>query len=151
MIDILAFLLASGVGFGLSCWIFGTLLDKSNNMGDYKGERREYNAFANFKVRSDKMNKSEYSSFLYRYSERIDNGSGPSGTQLVRRMTDEERKQQKKAEVPRGAFVSEENGIASKKSFVDAYDKWEKENSSLGNLSGVFKPLNEDDADRAGF
>lgn len=151
MIDFLSWLLATGVGFGISCWIFGNMLDKSNNMGDYKGESREYNAYANFKVRSDKMNKSEYSSFLYRYAERIDSGSGPSGTQLVRRRTDEERNQHKKAEVPRGAFVSEENGITSKKSFVDAYDKWEKENSSFGNLSGVFKPLNEDDADRAGF
>ena len=34
MIDFLSFVLALGVGFGVSCWIFGTLLDKSNNIGD---------------------------------------------------------------------------------------------------------------------
>ena len=48
MINIIAWIFASGVGFGLSCWIFGTLLDKSNNMGDFKGDSRDYNAYVNF-------------------------------------------------------------------------------------------------------
>ena len=65
-------------------------------------------------------------------------------------MTDEEREQNKK-KVPTGAFVSEANGINSKKSFVDKYEKWEKENSRYGSLNGVFKPVETEDEDRAGF
>lgn len=150
MIDILAFLFASGVGFGLSCWIFGTLLDKSNNMGDYKGGNGDYNAYVNFTARRDKMDKSEYSSFIYMHGKRIDTGDAPKGTDLVRRLTPEELARYKKT-VPTGEFSSEKNGIASKKSFVDEFEKWEAENSRYGDLKGVFKPVKEEDGNRAGF
>lgn len=150
MIDILALMLASGVGFGLSCWIFGTLLDKSNNMGDYKGGNGDYNAYVNFSARRDKMGKSEYSSFIYMHGKRIDTGDAPKGTDLVRRLTPEELSRYKKT-VPSGDFSSEKSGITSKKSFVDEYEKWERENSRYGDLKGVFKPVKEEDEDRSGF
>ena len=114
MIDILAFLFASGVGFGLSCWIFGTLLDKSNNMGDYKGGNGDYNAYVNFTARRDKMDKSEYSSFIYMHGKRIDTGDAPKGTDLVRRLTPEELARYKKT-VPTGEFSSERTGSPAKK------------------------------------
>lgn len=150
MIDILSWILAAGVGFGISCWIFGNILDKSNNMGDYRGEGRDYSAYANFKVRRDNLPKSETSSFLIMHAEKIDTGKAPNGTDLVRRLTPEELAEYKKPS-PTGEFVSEKNGITAKKSFVDEYEKWEKENSHFGDLSGVFKPIKEDDPDRAGF
>ena len=37
IIDLIALLFAIGVGFGLSCWILGTLLENSNSFGDNKG------------------------------------------------------------------------------------------------------------------
>ena len=149
MIDILSWILAAGVGFGISCWIFGNLLDKSNNIGDYKGDRGDYNAYVNFKV-TRQISKTEQSSFLHYHAEKIDTSLDPQGTELVRRMTDEEREQIKKR-VPKGEFVSEKNGINSKKSFVDEYEQWEKETSTYGDLKGVFKPVATEDEDRAGF
>ena len=150
MINIIAFIFASGVGFGLSCWIFGKLLDKSNNMGDYKGDKYDYNAYVNFQVRRDRMGKNDYSSFIYQYGERIDQGKAPNGADLVRRLTPEELKKYKKP-APTGDFSSEKSGITSKKSFVDEFAKWECENSSFGDLKGVFKPIETEDEDRAGF
>lgn len=150
MINIIAWIFASGVGFGLSCWIFGTLLDKSNNMGDFKGDNRDYDAYVNFKVRRDRMDKSEMSSFIYMNGQRIDKDKAPNGTDLVRRLTPEELAQYKKT-VPTGEFTSEKSGITSKKSFVDEFEKWEAENGSFGNLKGVFKPIETEDNDRAGF
>ena len=66
-------------------------------------------------------------------------------------MTPDELSKYKKPDVPTGAFVSEKNGITSKKSFVDEFEKWEKENSQFGDLKGVFKPLETENEDRAGF
>ena len=150
-INFLSLLFASGVGFGLSCWIFGTMLDKSNNLGDYKGENFDYSAHARFDVRRDKISKEESSSFTYLFGKRIDTGPAPEGDELVRRLTPEELSKYKKPDVPTGAFVSEKNGITSKKSFVDEFAKWEKENSQFGDLKGVFKPIETEDENRAGF
>ena len=157
MIDFLSFVFALGVGFGVSCWIFGTMLDKSNNIGDYKGDRGDYNAYANFNTRRDKMEKGEIQSFLYMHSERTkkkpvtaDPGILYKGTDLVRRLTPEEREKLKKP-APSGEFVSEKNGISKKTSFVDEFEQWEKDNATMGNLKGVFKPLEEEDPTRAGL
>ena len=42
MIEMISFLFAIGVGFGLSCLIFGSMLDKSNNIGDSRGSANDY-------------------------------------------------------------------------------------------------------------
>ncbi|MBR6487694.1 MAG: hypothetical protein IKT20_02165 [Clostridiales bacterium] len=150
-IDFVSLLFASGVGFGLSCWIFGSVLDKSNNLGDYKGESFDYSASARFDIRRDKMSKDESSSFTHMFGKRIDTSPAPKGDELVRRLTPEELSKYKKSDVPSGAFVSEKNGITGNKSFVDEFEKWEKENKQFGDLKGVFKPLEEENDDRAGF
>ena len=136
MIDFLSFVFALGVGFGVSCWLFGTLLDKSNNIGDYKGEIQ---------------------SFIYLYSERMSKkpSSDPSavlykGTDLVRRLTPEEREQIKKS-ASAGESVSEKNGISKKNSFVDEFEQWEKDYGTKSDLKGVFRPLEEEDPRRAGL
>ena len=157
MIDFLSFVLALGVGFGVSCWIFGTLLDKSSNIGDYKGDRGDYNAYANFNTKRDKMDKGEIQSFIYLYSERMSKkpSSDPSavlykGTDLVRRLTPEERKQIKKS-ASAGESVSEKNGISKKNSFVDEFEQWEKDYGTKSDLKGVFRPLEEEDPRRTGL
>lgn len=149
--DFIALILASGVGFGLSCWIFGAVLDKSNNIGDYKGDRGKYDAYPAFSARRDGMSSSEYSSFTYMNSKNIDTGKAPKGTELVRKLTPEERKLYAKSKVPTGDFSSSKSGITGKRSFVDEYEKWEKETNCYGKLSGVFKPIEEENPDRAGY
>ena len=57
MLELVSFLFAIGVGFGTSCWIFGTLLNKSNNIGDSKGAKYEYNTNVNITSRSDRLSK----------------------------------------------------------------------------------------------
>ena len=42
IIDLIALLFAIGVGFGLSCWILGTLLENSNSFGDNKGDEKTH-------------------------------------------------------------------------------------------------------------
>ena len=141
MIDFLALLFASGVGFGLSCWIFGTVLEKSNNIGDYRGMKSDYRAYVHFRMRKDKMSKGEYESFPRMYAIKLDDSAAPKGTEQVRRLSEEEIASYKKADVPHGAFQSEKNGIAGNRSFIDEYEKWEKENAHYGDLKGVFKPV----------
>lgn len=157
MIDFLSFVFALGVGFGVSCWLFGTLLDKSNNIGDYKGDRGDYNAYAKFNTKRDKMDKGEIQSFIYLYSERMSKkpSSDPSavlykGTDLVRRLTPEEREKLNKSK-PEGEAVSKENGISKKNSFVDEFEQWEKDYGTKSDLKGVFRPLEEEDPRRAGL
>lgn len=157
MIDFLSFVFALGVGFGVSCWIFGTMLDKSNNIGDYKGDSGTYGAHADFTTKRDKMDKGEVNSFVYMYSERMrkkptSTGTGIThkGTDLVRRLTPEEREQIKKSATA-GESVSEKNGISKKNSFVDEFEQWEKDYGTKSDLKGVFKPLEEEDPTRAGL
>ena len=103
------------------------------------------------------MDKGEIQSFIYLYSERMSKkpSSDPSavlykGTDLVRRLTPEEREQIKKS-ASAGESVSEKNGISKKNSFVDEFEQWEKDYGTKSDLKGVFRPLEEEDPRRAGL
>ena len=144
MIDFISLIFALGVGFGFSCWLFGTLLDKSNNLGDRRGNKYEYHAFVNFTARRDKMNKSERESFSSMYADNLDIGyKAPKGSEQVRRLTPEELAKYKKSNVPRGAYQSEASHI-NKKEQLDEFEEWEKREGFSTDLRGVFKPLDED-------
>lgn len=145
--DFIALLFALGVGFGLSCWIFGTILEKSNNLGDSHGGSNDYKAYPYFTVRRDKMSKNEQSYFSSQYAEKIDTGAQPSGASLVRRLTDEEREKYKKpAETPTGLFQP-----GSKSTWVDTTEEeirnWDKNAGEYKNLAGIFKPVSDQDID----
>jgi hypothetical protein len=148
MVEIVSFLFAIGVGFGFSCWIFGTLLNRSNNIGDSKGAKYEYNTNVNFTSRSDSMTKSESSSYIHYHAVKFDDSGEPKGTDLVRKLTDEERKayKQKAAQTPpKGLYVSEKSQINT--SIVDTeaeFEEWEKRQASEAPMAGVFKPLSPD-------
>lgn len=133
MTVMLSILFASGVGFGLAFWICGTLLEKSNNFGDSKGDKGEYRAYADFREFDDNLKNSTYSDFIARYSKCIDNGNGPKGTELVRRLTAEEIQRYNSSDgTPRG---------------IDHAERW---GEPVGeSLKGIFKPL--EDEDRTGF
>ena len=96
MVEFVSFLFAIGVGFGLSCWIFGTLLNKSNNIGDSRGANYEYNTNVNFTSRIDSMSKSESANYIHYHAVKFDDSGDPKGTDLVRRLTDEEREAREK-------------------------------------------------------
>jgi len=143
-IDITALLFAIGVGFGVSCWLFGTLLDKSNNLGDSRGNKYEYHAFVNFTSRRDKMNKSDRESFCTIHAENLDAGmAAPKGSEKVRRLTPEELAEYRKKNVPRGAYQSDSSHV-NRKEEVDEFEEWEKREGFSRDLKGVFKPLDED-------
>jgi len=145
MLDLVSFLFAIGVGFGLSFWIFGTLLDKSNNIGDSKGAKYEYDTEINITSRTDKMSKSESESYIHYHAVIYDDDGQPKGTDLARRLSPEELKAYKKKETaPRGAYVSKDDRNEKFKTAEDEFEEWEKNNQSTGSMAGVFKPLSQD-------
>ena len=145
MLDFVSFLFAIGVGFGLSFWIFGTLLDKSNNIGDSKGAKYEYDTEINITSRTDKMSKSESESYIHYHAVIYDDDGQPKGTDLARRLSKEELEEYKKKETaPRGAYVSKDDRNEKFKTAEDEFEEWEKNNQSTGTMAGVFKPLSQD-------
>lgn len=148
MLELVSFLFAIGVGFGTSCWIFGTLLNKSNNIGDSKGAKYEYNTNVNITSRSDRMSKSESETYIHYHAVKFDDSYEPKGTDLVRKLTDEEREEYKKMAVqtpPKGLYVSEKSRINTPLADTEAeFEEWEKRQASEAPMAGVFKPLSPD-------
>ena len=145
MINLVSFLFAIGVGFGLSFWLFGTLLDKSNNIGDSKGAQCEYDTEIQITSRTDKMSKSESESYIHYHAVIYDDDGQPKGTDLARRLSKEELEEYKKKETaPRGAYVSKDDRNEKFKTAEDEFEEWEKNNQSTGTMAGVFKPLSQD-------
>ncbi len=148
MLELVSFLFAIGVGFGTSCWIFGTLLNKSNNIGDSKGAKYEYNTNVNITSRSDRMSKSESETYIHYHAVKFDDSYEPKGTDLVRKLTDEEREEYKKMASqtpPKGLYVSEKSRINTPLADTEAeFEEWEKRQASEAPMAGVFKPLSPD-------
>ena len=152
MLELVSFLFAIGVGFGTSCWIFGTLLNKSNNIGDSKGAKYEYNTNVNITSRSDRMSKSESETYIHYHAVKFDDSYEPKGTDLVRKLTDEEREayKQKAAQTPpKGLYVSEKSRINT--SVVDTeaeFEEWEKSLESDAKMTGVFLPQSQPEQEK---
>ena len=60
---VLALILAAGVGFGLACFIFASLLAKSNDIGNSIGEASHYSLGIAYDRTQDKMKKEETETF----------------------------------------------------------------------------------------
>ena len=146
MLDFISLLFASGVGFGLSCWIFGTILEKSNNLGDSHGGSNDYKAYPRFTVRKDKMSRDEQSFFSSTYAEKIDTGTQPSGASLVRRLTDEDREKYNQPAAPSGLFQSNKTNTWEDTT-EEEIRNWDKNAGEYKNLAGIFKPVNDQDVD----
>lgn len=129
MVTFITILFSLGVGFGLSCLICGALLNRSNNFGDSKGDKMEYRAYADFKIRNDKLTASTYRTFVADYSLNIDKKQGPQGTELVRRLTPEELQQ-----------YNMSSGAPMDTRDADRFGKPISES-----LKGVFSPLEDED------
>ena len=61
--DFFILILASGLGFGLACFIFASLLSKSNDIGNSIGSVYDYGSGVNFDTRANRMKKSEKDTF----------------------------------------------------------------------------------------
>ena len=140
MISFISFLLASGLGFGLSCWILGTLLEKSNSIGDSRGTKSDYNANAVFTIRKDRMSGNERNTFCDTYAVNLtDRTTEPKGSEQVRRLSSEEldKYSQDKPGTP----------AAHRAFFPDSTEEefriWESKQTSQ-DLTGIFKPLDEE-------
>lgn len=92
--DILALIIAIGLGFGLSCWILGRKLDESNNIGDSTGSRFQYSADVHFTVSKDRLSNRDRESFCSDYAKKLEDpypAVNPSTP--VRRLTEKEREE----------------------------------------------------------
>lgn len=127
MINFIAGLLALGFGLGLAFWICGTKLDKSNNIGDSRGDGKTYNADTTFTAKCNRMDRAWSREYLAQHATRQDDTGGPAGQDQVRRLTEDERRKkavsEKKTNVPKGAFVSKNTSALSER-----YEppEWEK-------------------------
>ena len=152
MLELVSFLFAIGVGFGTSCWIFGTLLNKSNNIGDSKGAKYEYNTNVNITSRSDRMSKSESETYIHYHAVKFDDSGEPKGTDLVRKLTDEEREEYKKMAAqtpPKGLYVSEKSRINTPLADTEAeFEEWEKSLESDAKITGVFLPQSQPEQEK---
>ena len=81
---VFALLLAIGLGFGLACLIFASLLDKSNDIGNSIASSSRYSIGINYDRSRDKLKKDEKESFAIGYIHKEDyNPNEPSSEKLV--------------------------------------------------------------------
>ncbi|MBE7072636.1 MAG: hypothetical protein E7383_07810 [Ruminococcaceae bacterium] len=81
---VFALLLAIGLGFGLACLIFASLLDKSNDIGNSIASSSRYSIGINYDRSLDKLKKDEKESFTIGYIHKEDyNPNEPSSEKLV--------------------------------------------------------------------
>lgn len=81
---VFALLLAIGLGFGLACLIFASLLDKSNDIGNSIASSSRYSIGINYDRSRDKLKKDEKESFTIGYIHKEDyNPNEPSSEKLV--------------------------------------------------------------------
>ena len=110
MAEFFAGLFALGFGFGLAFWICGNMLNKSNNIGDSRGDLKTYNGEVKFTSTCNRMEKSASQAYFREHATMTKDLNYKNSCVPVRRLTEEERKEHakelKKKNVPKGAFVS---------------------------------------------
>ena len=140
MINLMAFLFAIGLGFGLAFWICGTILDKSNNIGDSVGSSAEYRAFVTFTTRRDRMSGSERDSFCRLYGKNLEDPYlQPGGNEKVRRLSEQELESYKTRAHIKNEI--ENRALNSYNEPEDEFEKWERQQTG-SDMTGVFKPYN---------
>ncbi len=82
---VVAFIFAIGLGFGLACFIFASLLSKSNDIGNSIGNANRYTGGIVYDRSVDRLRKDEIESFGVGYIQRAmeEKGSEPSDSALV--------------------------------------------------------------------
>ncbi len=137
--DIVAFIFALGLGFGLACWACGTLLDKSNNIGDSIGTKDTYGVQAYFTCERT-LNSNETNTFCASHEKPIEGeNNAPHGSELVHRLSEEELERYKPT-------PAEEEAAAKilGNTVEDEFSIWESQQPS-GDFKGVFRPLDKEE------
>ena len=118
-------------------------MEKSNNIGDSRGDKNQYGAFVVYTDQKDRLSKDERQSYVYRNSIRIDDSAGgPSGSEKVRRLTEEELalyNHTATAGVSNG-YAQAPVGAQAGSGIEDEFAAWERQQNN-NDLSGVFKPI----------
>ena len=78
--DFFALILAIGVGFGTACFIFASLLIKSNDIGNSIGSAYHYSSRVSFDRREDKISSSVRESFGMGYIREEDRNAYKPGS-----------------------------------------------------------------------
>ena len=134
IIYLIILVFALGSGLGLTCLIMGTIIDKTNNIGDSRGTNDDYKAYIHFTARKDKLTDKEEKEFISTYCvKNEDPSSEPEGRDLVRRLSGEE-------------LAGDGDASAKREKMLKGPDKkqslWD-DRQPQNDLSGVFRPLKD--------
>ena len=137
--DVLSFIFALGLGFGIACWACGTLLEKSNNIGDSTGTKDIYGVHVHFTCER-RLGNNETNTFCANHDKPIEGeNNAPRGSELVHRLSEEELERYKPT-------VAEEAAAAGtlRNTIEDEFSIWDSQQPS-GDFKGVFKPLDKEE------
>lgn len=137
--DVLSFIFALGLGFGIACWACGTLLEKSNNIGDSTGTKDIYGVQVHFTCER-RLGNNETNTFCANHDKPIEGeNNAPRGSELVHRLSEEELERYKPT-------AAEEEAAAKflGNTVEDEFSIWESQQPS-GDFKGVFKPLDKEE------
>ena len=138
---IVSFLFALGLGLGVTFFVLGTVLEKSNNIGDSRGTSDDYKAFIHFTTRKDEISYEEKKTFSSEYAVKVyDPSSEPDSGDTVRRLSDEEVARSKGITAEEAAALREDQLENLIKDHVAKQSIFGKNKSDL---KGVFGPLKD--------
>ena len=134
IIYLIVLVFALGLGLGLTCLIMGTIIDKTNNIGDSRGTNDDYKAYIHFTARKDKLTNNEEKELLSTYYvKNEDPSSEPEGRDLVRRLSGKE-------------LAGDGDAAAKREKMLKGPEKnqslWD-DRQPQNDLSGVFRPLKD--------
>lgn len=147
MYTILSLILALGVGFGFAFWLFATLLEKSNNMGDYHASQFEYEAIASYTITRDNISKADSESLVRYCCDPLEPIPGPPNLEKAHVLSEEELQAYKEAGQSKvGEFIEPSAGgsrMPLKPTAEDEFQAWENSlTEDEQNAPSPFKPLN---------
>lgn len=139
--QIISFLFALALGLGLPLFVLGSILEKSNNIGDSRGTSDDYKAFIHFTTRKDEMSSEQKKTFCADYAIKVyDPASEPDGRDKVRRLSDEEIAESKGITVEEAVALREEQ----RESMINDHERQSIFGEKKSDLKGVFGPLKEE-------
>ncbi|MBQ7627399.1 MAG: hypothetical protein IJS85_00470 [Clostridiales bacterium] len=137
--DVVAFIFALGLGFGIACWACGTLLDKSNNIGDSTGTKDIYGVHVHFTCER-RLGNNETNTFCANHDKPIEGeNNAPRGSELVHRLSEEELERYKPTAAEEAAAAG-----TLRNTIEDEFSIWDSQQPS-GDFKGVFKPLDKEE------
>ena len=137
--DVLSFIFALGLGFGIACWACGTLLDKSNNIGDSTGNKDIYGVHVHFTCER-RLGNNETNTFCANHDKPIEGeNNAPRGSELVHRLSEEELERYKPTAAEEAAAAG-----TLRNTVEDEFSIWESQQPS-SDFKGVFRPLDKEE------